>query len=170
MAEIGRRIYYDKITWEILIDTGERAGDVVETTPEQDFASYPQLQGRGLADTGYIELAYGERREEFMNMGSLEVDPTTQELIIYPRLTMQADRNEIPADGVTAAVLTATLPVALTGETVVFTREGGQDNPVQTVDGIATLEFATAVPGDFVIWARHPKYGAAAVLVKGVAV
>jgi len=169
-VEIGRRIYYNKATGAFVYDTGERSGDVVETTPEQDFASYPQLQGRSLADTGYIELAYGARREEFFNMGSLEVNPATQELIIYPRLTMQADRNEIPADGVTAAVLTAALPAPLGGETVVFTREGGQDYQVQTVDGVASLEFATVVPGEFMIWARHPKYGAAAMLIKGVAV
>ena len=33
--QIGRRIYYDKTTGNVILDTGEREGHVVPTTVEQ---------------------------------------------------------------------------------------------------------------------------------------
>ncbi|MHB1167021.1 MAG: hypothetical protein ACYC0N_00590 [Carboxydocellales bacterium] len=83
--KIGRKLYFDRGTGQIMTDTGEREGAVIETTIEQDFAAFPGLAGRTPEDTGVKELAFGERREEISNMGSWEVDPATEDLIIYPR-------------------------------------------------------------------------------------
>ncbi|CAM3029842.1 hypothetical protein HP548_29425 [Paenibacillus taichungensis] len=56
---IGRRLYYLKTTGEVIQDTGERTGWVVETTVEQDFATYLALQERVPDTVGMIQLGYG---------------------------------------------------------------------------------------------------------------
>ncbi|ASS76490.1 hypothetical protein CIG75_17010 [Tumebacillus algifaecis] len=63
--QIGRKIYYDKATGNVLVDTGERSGDVVETTIEQDFSSYVALAERVPATVGVLELPFGEFAENF---------------------------------------------------------------------------------------------------------
>ncbi|WP_405175096.1 hypothetical protein MHI27_27475 [Paenibacillus sp. FSL H8-0261] len=35
--QIGRKIYYDNATGNVLVDTGERSSDVVETTQALDL-------------------------------------------------------------------------------------------------------------------------------------
>lgn len=78
--EIGRRIFYNLSNGNIVRDTGERKGDVIETTPLKDFSDYET------ETMDYIQLGYGERKEEFQNKGSYRVDVITKELIIYPML------------------------------------------------------------------------------------
>lgn len=56
---IGRRLYYLKTTGEVIQDTGERTGWVVETTVEQDFATYLALQELVPDTVGMIQLEYG---------------------------------------------------------------------------------------------------------------
>lgn len=56
---IGRRIYYDKATGNVIQDIVERSGDVTETTVEQDFESYVVLSERVPETVGYIELEHG---------------------------------------------------------------------------------------------------------------
>lgn len=43
---IGRKIYTDKPTGNLILDTGERSGLVVPTTIEEDFMTYKLLQER----------------------------------------------------------------------------------------------------------------------------
>lgn len=44
--EIGRRIYFDKLTGNVLVNTGERSGNVIETTVEYDLQVYKALSER----------------------------------------------------------------------------------------------------------------------------
>lgn len=44
--EIGRRIYYDLANGNIIIDVGERSGDIVPTTIDQDIETYIALSER----------------------------------------------------------------------------------------------------------------------------
>ncbi|WP_338134844.1 hypothetical protein [Paenibacillus alvei] len=44
--KIGRRIFYDIVTGEKLVDTGERSGNVVETTLDYDISVYKALNER----------------------------------------------------------------------------------------------------------------------------
>lgn len=85
LNEIGRKIYYDVSTGAVLCDTGERQGFVCETTQADDFAAYPQLSEVDPATVGIIQLAYGERADEFANMVSMSVDPATGILTITPQ-------------------------------------------------------------------------------------
>ncbi|WP_379147868.1 hypothetical protein [Paenibacillus sp. sgz500992] len=79
--EIGRKIYFDKATGNVILDTGEKVGDVVKTTREQDFASFKVLQERVEETVGMIELEFGQYNVEFReSWGRFRVNPKTEEL------------------------------------------------------------------------------------------
>lgn len=63
--QIGRKIYYEKSTGNVLQDCGEREGSVVETTAEQDFESYIALSQRVPDTVGVVQLEFGKDREKF---------------------------------------------------------------------------------------------------------
>jgi len=71
---IGRRIYYDKATGNIIVDTGERSGHVVPTTIEQDFATYKDLSERVPETVGVLELQFGQYAEDFAACHGYRVD------------------------------------------------------------------------------------------------
>ncbi|RKN74991.1 hypothetical protein [Paenibacillus ginsengarvi] len=72
--QIGRRIYYDRATGDVVVDTGERSGSVVETTVEQDFAAYVSLAERVPDTVGMIQLEYGQYTQDFAEASSYRVD------------------------------------------------------------------------------------------------
>lgn len=85
--QIGRKIYYDKATGNVIQDTGERSGSVVETTVAQDFASYAALQDRVPATVGIMELAYGDHAQDFRACNGYRIDVssgTPSLLFSYP--------------------------------------------------------------------------------------
>ncbi|SLJ98092.1 MULTISPECIES: hypothetical protein [unclassified Paenibacillus] len=93
---IGRRIYYDKSTGEVLLNTGERSGNVVETTIDQDFSTYTALLDRSRDSVGVIQLEYGEYSSDFTEGGivsriNLE---TLKPLFTYP----DPSQPEVPTD------------------------------------------------------------------------
>lgn len=83
--EIGMKIYYDKETGNVILNTGEATGNVVETTVEQDFKSYIVLAERVPETVGVIQLEYGQLFDDFRNGSLVRVDPETKELLfMYP--------------------------------------------------------------------------------------
>ena len=80
MNKIGRRIYYDKATGEVLIDTGERQGDVIPTTIEYDINVYKRLSERNRETFDYIELEYGQYAQDFTECNGYRVNPETRKL------------------------------------------------------------------------------------------
>jgi hypothetical protein len=75
---VGRRIYWDKATGNVIQDTGERSGNVVATTVEQDFVVYASLTERVPATVGVLELDYGQYASDFQEAnGRYRVDPAT---------------------------------------------------------------------------------------------
>ena len=82
---IGRRIFYEKATGNVIVDTGERSGSVVASTVEQDFEIYTALAARVPDSVGVLELTYGAYREDFAICKGYRVDPgTTMLLFSYP--------------------------------------------------------------------------------------
>lgn len=81
MNQIGRRIYYDPATGEVLVDTGERAGFVVETPVEEDFALYDRLQGKTQQDVGCLRFPFGHMAEQFGTCTNYKVDPVSEEMV-----------------------------------------------------------------------------------------
>lgn len=83
--EIGRRIYYDVVTGEKLVDTGERSGDVFVTTVEHDIKVYKSLSERNRESFDYTELDYGQYAEDFASCNGYRVVPETKQLeFSYP--------------------------------------------------------------------------------------
>ena len=85
MNRIGRRIFFDKATGNVLVDTGERAGFVVPTTVEQDIAAYKDLSERNRETFDYIELPFGAYAQDFAACNGYRVNPETREIeFSYP--------------------------------------------------------------------------------------
>ncbi|MDE3837946.1 hypothetical protein C0966_00805 [Bacillus methanolicus] len=85
MKYIGRKIYYDKSTGNVILDTGEMIGAVVETTIEQDFETYEALKERVRDTVGVIQLEYGQYAADFAQCNGYRVNPQTLELeFSYP--------------------------------------------------------------------------------------
>ncbi len=85
MKQIGRKIYYDKATGEVIQTISERQGFVNETTQEQDFQVYNVLAERVYNTVGCIQLAYGEMAEDFAMAESYRVDIVTGKLVFTYR-------------------------------------------------------------------------------------
>lgn len=83
---IGARIYFDKITGDVIENTGDRTGGVVETTREQDFEAYTSLSKRVPETVGMIQLEYGAYAEDYAQGGLItRVDlETLKPLFTYP--------------------------------------------------------------------------------------
>lgn len=72
--QIGRKIYYEIATGNIILDTGDRNGDVVEMTLEQDFAAYAALAERVPDTVGMMQLEYGQYSQDFAECIGYRVD------------------------------------------------------------------------------------------------
>ena len=83
--QIGRKIYYDLSTGNVLVDTGESEGFATETTIEQDIINYKALSERNRETFDYIDLEYGQYRQDFMECNGYQVNLETKELeFSYP--------------------------------------------------------------------------------------
>jgi hypothetical protein len=99
--KIGRKIYYDLATGNIILDTGERQGSVVETTIEQDIATFTALSERNRETFDVIELPFGAYQQDFAQCNGYRVNVETRELeFSYP------DPNEPDAPQVFQKALT----------------------------------------------------------------
>lgn len=83
--EIGRRIFYDIKTGNVIVDTEERQGAVVPTTIEQDTASYTALSERNRETFDVLELPFGKFAQDFAESNGYRVNVNTGELeFSYP--------------------------------------------------------------------------------------
>jgi hypothetical protein len=80
MEFIGRRIYFDIATGNVLVDTGDRAGDLIPTTVEYDLQSYAVLAERVPNTVGCLQLEYGEDSDKFAQY-QYRVDPAKLTII-----------------------------------------------------------------------------------------
>lgn len=74
MDKIGRKIYFEITTGNIIVDTGERQGSVKPTTPEQDILSYKALSERVIGSFAYIELPFGQYAQDFAESNGYRVN------------------------------------------------------------------------------------------------
>lgn len=82
MRTIGRKIYFLKQTGDVILDTGQRKGNVSPTTIEEDIQIYSQLKiNRNLFDC--IQLDYGHASQEFMSASGYKVNPETRKIEFY---------------------------------------------------------------------------------------
>lgn len=83
--QIGRRIFWDKLTGDIILDIGEKSGAVTQTTVEYDITAYKVLKERNRETFDVIELEYGAYAQDFAEGRLIGVDLTTKAPIFeYP--------------------------------------------------------------------------------------
>lgn len=80
MVQIGRKIYYEKSNGVVIWDKGEMAGDVRETTLEEDKEVMPILTLIDSNQLGVKQLNYGELAENFINCKGYRINPITEEV------------------------------------------------------------------------------------------
>lgn len=81
---IGRRIFYDTMTGNVLVNTGERTGFVIETSVEQDIEAY-LLSELNREKFDFIELKYGQYAQDFAECDGYRVNPETRQVeFSYP--------------------------------------------------------------------------------------
>lgn len=61
---IGKRVYFDTKTGEIILNVGERSGWVVQTTIEDDIRAFKALSERNRDTFDFLEFEYGAHREQ----------------------------------------------------------------------------------------------------------
>lgn len=78
--KIGRRIYYDLSTGNVLLNTGERQGGVRPTTVEEDIQVYSVLSERNRDSFDVIELPFGAYSQDFAVSNDYRVNPETKQI------------------------------------------------------------------------------------------
>jgi hypothetical protein len=85
MTEIGRKIFHELTTGNVIIDTGERQGSVVATTIEQDISTFTALSERNRDTFDVLELPFGAYAQDFAESNGYRVNVETKELeFSYP--------------------------------------------------------------------------------------
>ncbi|MCD7034306.1 hypothetical protein LRR81_08670 [Metabacillus sp. GX 13764] len=79
--QIGRRIYYDNASGEVILDKGEMEGDVLQTTDMQDIFSFPVLSERDRDSFDYINLEFGAFSDQFKEHKSYKVNVKSKQII-----------------------------------------------------------------------------------------
>jgi hypothetical protein len=83
--KIGRKIYYELITGNVILATSEMQGSVIPTTIDQDFFNYAELKERTKETVGVIKLEYGEYAQDFATCSGFTVNKDSKELVFtYP--------------------------------------------------------------------------------------
>ncbi|GGF77156.1 hypothetical protein GCM10010912_22790 [Paenibacillus albidus] len=97
--QIGMKIYFDKTTGNVILNTGEYVGrGYVETTEDQDFASYKELAQRIRETVGVVKLQYGQYSREFAQCDSYRVNPDNSTLeFTYPGPQVDPMRERVEA-------------------------------------------------------------------------
>lgn len=99
--KIGRKLFYDLTTGDVLLDTGDREGAVRETTVEQDVAAYRVLSMRNRDTFDVLELPFGAYAKDFAQCTGYRVNVQTSTLeFSYP------DPGAVQAEPVYQAPLT----------------------------------------------------------------
>jgi hypothetical protein len=85
MNQVGRKIFFELSSGNIIVDTGERQGNVLKTTVEQDILSYTSLSERNRNTYDVIELSYGAYSQDFIECNGYRVNPATKKIeFSYP--------------------------------------------------------------------------------------
>jgi hypothetical protein len=152
--KIGRKIFYNQDTGEVIVSKGWMQGAVKELTLEQEKQYFPELNA--VTIIGVKQLEFLEREDEFTNMGSLYVNPSTEELIIYPHFSLSIDKQQIQADGIDKTIIAITTQDDCT---VTFRVDGFESETLNTVNKSILYEFQSEVQGIYKITVSTELYG-----------
>lgn len=85
MKKVGRRVYYDTDTGNIILITSESEGNAFETTIDQDIQDFTALSERNRESFDVIQLEYGQYAQDFTECNGFRVNIETKTLeFSYP--------------------------------------------------------------------------------------
>ncbi|MUG68631.1 hypothetical protein GNP94_21915 [Paenibacillus campinasensis] len=85
MFQVGRMIFYDKATGQVLITTPSQWAPSVYEDPEDLIPLYPVLRDRDRDSFDVIKLEYGQLDREFERSVSWRVNTATKQIeFLYP--------------------------------------------------------------------------------------
>lgn len=85
IVQIGRKVFYELATGNVIVDTGERQGFVGTTTIEQDINAYQLLSERNRDTFDILELPFGAYSQDFAECNGYRVNVETKTLeFSYP--------------------------------------------------------------------------------------
>lgn len=61
---VGKRLFYDTSTGSIIVNTGDRSGDIRKTTPQEDIRVYKELADRVEGTYSWMDFTYEAHKEE----------------------------------------------------------------------------------------------------------
>lgn len=95
--KIGKKIFYDIETGEVLVDTGERNGKyAVQISTGNAIQIYKLLSERNQDTFDYIELEYGQYAQDFAGCNGYRVNPETKELeFSYPESNEEGPQEPV---------------------------------------------------------------------------
>lgn len=84
-TDVGRRILYDSLTGEILHDTGEMSGDVLER---------PAIQGV----IKHLDIPYGQDSDKYIRAITYHVDTDTETVLFDELRPVVVSQDQIISD------------------------------------------------------------------------
>lgn len=82
---VGKMIFYDKVTGERIVDTGEWSNVNIKKTVDQQIATYTELSERNRDTFDVLELPYGAYSQDFAECNGYRVNVETKTLeFSYP--------------------------------------------------------------------------------------
>lgn len=85
MKQYGKRIYYEKITGNVIVSTPEKSGDVIEYEIEHEILLYKELSELNRETFDVIQLEFGQYAQDFAECNGYRVNPQTKQLeFSYP--------------------------------------------------------------------------------------
>lgn len=83
--KIGRKIFFDKINGNIILDKGEMQGGVVEETIDEIITKFTALSERNRETFDVLELPFGAYAQDFAECSGYRVNVETKTLeFSYP--------------------------------------------------------------------------------------
>ena len=84
-VRIGRKIFYDSVTGEVIIDSGQYDNALKEKSIEELIETYAVLSERNRKTFDVIELEYDQYAQDFAESNGYRVSPETKQLeFSYP--------------------------------------------------------------------------------------
>lgn len=79
--QVGKKIYYEKSSGNVILEIEEVQGSAAETTIEEDFASFVALSQRVPSTVGCLQLNFGDLSTEFAACSGYRVDITSNTIV-----------------------------------------------------------------------------------------
>ena len=96
IKKIGTKIYYCLLTGNVLKIVGDMYGYVLETTFDEDYKIYTELNERDKESIGLLQFNYGQFPKLSQDATSVIVDLETKELIFsYEEFPQESTELEI---------------------------------------------------------------------------